>query len=76
MTNEQKVYLNKESENFKSKMLQVPDDEKQIAEAIWLKCAQCVGAENTISLVKNCSKNICPLWNYRLYQVGEATFGR
>lgn len=37
-------------------------------EAIKAKCLHCVGLEDGIRRIRNCTIIICPLWNFRPYQ--------
>lgn len=41
-------------------------------DAIRAKCAECVGYEETLTRVRECTAYRCPLWSYRPYQdLGE-----
>lgn len=38
--------------------------------AIKAKCQACVGYEDAVNRIHDCSTYVCPLWGYRPYQAG------
>ena len=41
-------------------------------QAIKAKCQQCVGYEDTVQRVRDCTTSKCPLWTFRPYQEMDA----
>jgi hypothetical protein len=42
------------------------------SKAIKAKCYQCVGWEDAVYRIRDCSSQICPLWAYRPFQNSTA----
>jgi hypothetical protein len=49
--------------------------EATMRQAVKAKCQECMGWEDVVASVRNCSSPTCPLLGYRPYQVSRVAVG-
>lgn len=65
-------YLAGVPNQFRRAWLEAYCGDRSPTNAIGAKCRDCVGYEDTVSRIKDCTTKHCALWEYRPYQTKES----